>query len=126
MLTQYSACPNANLLGTGHDEDLDLFCANQAAASFPVKQPGWVLFGDGHLHSVVPVLGRACTRSRDLRTAGWSCWMWRLAEQALEGKEGAHFHTSPWAAFPSQGAAMATGVGCGRCRDFRIRPPKDV
>lgn len=48
-----------------------------------MKQPGWVLLGDGCPHNVVPVLGRACTPSQQLRTTGWSCWMQRLAEWAL-------------------------------------------
>lgn len=84
MLSQHRACPNANLLGAGHNEDPDLFCAGQTAARFPVKQPGWVSLGDGHPHSVVPVLGRACVHSQELHTAGWSCWMWCLAERALD------------------------------------------
>lgn len=48
-----------------------------------MKQPGWVLLGDGCLRSVVPVLGRACTPSQELHTTGWSCWMWHLPERAL-------------------------------------------
>lgn len=73
-------CASPNLLGTGHNKDPDPFCADQPAASFPVKLPGWVLLGNGSLHSMVPVPGRASGHGQDLLTAGWSCWMWRLVE----------------------------------------------
>lgn len=50
----------------------------------PVKRPGWVLLGDGQLHSVAPVPGRARKRSQDLHATGWSCWMWCSVERALD------------------------------------------
>lgn len=84
LLTQHCACANANVLGTGHNEDPDLFCVDPTAARLPVKQPSWVLLGCGHPHGVVPVLGRACMHSEELPTTGWSCWMWCLAEQPLD------------------------------------------
>lgn len=80
VLTQPCACPNANLLGA----DPDLSGADQAAARFPDKQPGWLSCGDGHLCSVVPVPGRACAHSWEVHGTGWSRWTWSLAGGALD------------------------------------------
>lgn len=42
------------------DEDPGVFCAGQGAARLPVKQPGWMLLGHGHLLCLAPAPARSC------------------------------------------------------------------
>lgn len=80
VLTHPCARPNANLLGA----DPGLPGADQAAARFAVKQPGWLSRGDGHLRSMVPVPGRAWVHSWELHSTGWNRWTRSAADGALD------------------------------------------